>query len=61
MILCQEEQQNLIKRYLLLGIRNKNLFGKEKGHENGLLNSSRIFLKRVRPMMKMALLFKVNI
>lgn len=60
-MLCQEEQQNPIKRYSLHEIRNKNLFGKEKGQENGLENSSRIFLKKARPMMKMALLFKDNI
>ena len=46
---------------MLLGIRNKNLFRKEKEQEIGLQNSSRIFLKKAKPMMKMVSLFKDSI
>nr|WP_288146837.1 hypothetical protein [Thomasclavelia cocleata] len=53
--------QNPIKRYLLLGIRNKNLFRKVKEQESGLQNSSKIFLKKAKLMMTMALHFKVSI
>lgn len=54
MILCQEEPQNPIKRYSLHRIRNKDLFRKEKGQDNGLQNSSKISSKKGRHMMKMA-------
>ena len=37
------------------------MFRKEKGQENELQNSNKISLKKVRHMMKMALLFKGNI
>lgn len=50
-----------IKRYLLLGIRNKNLFRKVKEQESGLQNNSKIFLKKAKLMMTMALHFKVSI
>ena len=48
---CREEQQNPIRLYLLLGIRNRNLFKTEKVRENGHHSSNRIFWRKVRLMM----------
>lgn len=45
----------------LYGIKNKNLFRKVKEQESGLQNSSKIFLKKAKLMMTMALHFKVSI
>ena len=46
---------------MLLGIKSKNLFGKERVQETGLQNNNRIFLIREKPMMKMLGLLKANI